>query len=200
MPRSSKKFDELLHDIRSPLTSAIISCEEALKKDALNEDLNDIYESLKYIVQLISADAGDEEFDVIEVISSSIRSAKIYSHNKCEIKFMGSGSHLYGNRASFKRVINNLLLNSIEGSSTVIHIEVAGSTVIKIRDNGIGIPVEDIPNIFNAEFSTKEAISLEHGLGLSICKSIIEKDFGGQISVKSKTGSHHGTTFTMIFP
>lgn len=202
MPRSSKKVDELLHDIKSPLTSAIISCEEALEKDPHNENLHDVFESLKYIASLINADIGDEKFDVREVISSSIKSAKKFSHNKCEIKFTSPDSFIYGNRAKFKRVIDNILLNAIEASANKINIQVEMKSSIEIRisDNGTGIHVGDFVNIFNAGFSTKDKLSSNHGLGLYISKSIIEKDFGGHISVESTTGSDHGTIFTMVFP
>ena len=61
MPRSSKKIDELLHDIKSPLTSALISCEEgleivndrkSLRIGSLKENIHDIHESLKNIKYL----------------------------------------------------------------------------------------------------------------------------------------------------
>ncbi len=208
MPRSSKKIDELLHDIKSPLTSAIISCEEALDKDPLNENLRDVRESLKYIASLINADSGDERFSVREVISSSIKSAKKFSIDSCEINFSSPDNYIYGNTIKFKRVIDNILLNAIEALATniVIRVEIVmansenASTVVKISDNGPGIMAGDLEKVFDNGFSTKDKTMVNSGLGLYICKSIIEKDFGGQISVESKIGRDHGTTFTLVFP
>lgn len=211
MPRSSKKIDELLHDIKSPLTSAIISCEETLeivndqetlRKDSIIEYLRDIHESLQCIKNLVSTDTYDEKFDVREVISSSIKSAKKISLNTCEIRLSSPDIAIYGSRTKFRRVINNLLLNAVEAFATNIDIKVEAKSSMEIRisDNGIGIPKDKLEYIFDKGYSLKTSkfkTSRNHGLGLCICKSIIEKDFGGEITVESSIGSHHGTVFTI---
>ena len=214
MPRSSKKFDELLHDIKSPLTSALISCEEvleivndrkSLRKGSLKEYIHDIHESLKYIKGLTCCGNSEsrEKFNIREIISDSIKSVKKVCTVSCEIKFSSHSDSLYGNRFKFKRVIDNLLINSVEATATVIDIQVevisanprGDCIVIKIRDNGLGIGKNNLKKIFCDGFSTKDKTSHSRGLGLSICKSIIEKDFGGEIGVESKVGK--GTAFTI---
>jgi len=65
---------------------------------------------------------------------------------------------------------------------------------ISFADQGIGIPQEVLPNIFDPYFTTKPA---GHGLGLAISHSIITRH-GGHISVQSEQGV--GTTFSILLP
>jgi two-component system NtrC family sensor kinase len=67
---------------------------------------------------------------------------------------------------------------------------------IEITDNGVGIPEEDIPHIFEPFFSTKTKTS-GIGLGLSIVHGIIQSH-NGKVEVKSKRGT--GTTISIILP
>jgi len=68
--------------------------------------------------------------------------------------------------------------------------------IIKIKDNGIGIPADQLPKIFEALFSTK-AIGQGTGLGLTICQDII-KEHQGTLTVDSVLGKY--TEFTIILP
>jgi len=75
-----------------------------------------------------------------------------------------------------------------------IHIETASNkreNIIEIRDNGHGIPAENLTKIFDSLFTTKTSGT---GLGLPYCKSVIEQH-GGTISVSSNP-----TTFTITLP
>jgi signal transduction histidine kinase len=66
--------------------------------------------------------------------------------------------------------------------------------VFQVRDNGPGIARQDLEKIFRPGYTTKSRGS---GLGLYICKSIVE-GFGGSILVASKPG--HGAVFTVEIP
>lgn len=70
------------------------------------------------------------------------------------------------------------------------------NVVIKISDNGIGIPISIINRVFDPFFTTKE-VGKGTGLGLSITYGIV-KEFGGTIDVESK--EMHGSKFTIKFP
>jgi len=71
-----------------------------------------------------------------------------------------------------------------------------GSAVIRIADNGSGIPADKIGQIFNPFYTTK-APGKGTGLGLFIVKQVVEKN-KGSIAVESEAGV--GTTFTLRFP
>jgi signal transduction histidine kinase len=66
--------------------------------------------------------------------------------------------------------------------------------ILEIADTGKGIPSVHFPKVFEPYFTTKTTGT---GLGLPICKKIIE-DHGGEISVMSEVGA--GTTFSLSLP
>jgi signal transduction histidine kinase len=68
------------------------------------------------------------------------------------------------------------------------------AAVVEITDNGVGIPEEILPKVFNVHFSTKKG---GHGLGLSNCRKIVEQHHG-ELTVNSAPGE--GTTFRMVLP
>jgi len=88
------------------------------------------------------------------------------------------------------------------GSLTIDAEPVAGGRVaVHVRDSGCGIREEDLPRIFEPFFSTKQYADRPDkrglGLGLTICRDIVE-EHGGELTVESKLGE--GTTFTLTVP
>jgi signal transduction histidine kinase len=69
-----------------------------------------------------------------------------------------------------------------------------GKVIIKVKDNGKGIPPELFNKIFSPNFSTKNS---GMGLGLAITRKIVEQ-FSGSIDFETKLDE--GTTFTLVFP
>lgn len=100
-----------------------------------------------------------------------------------------------------EQVLINLILNAVEAckgreNSKIIlsaNINTYGHTILKISDNGKGIPDEIIDEIFVPFFSTKKSGS---GIGLSLCKQIILLH-NGKIQVKSVEGK--GTVISLVF-
>jgi signal transduction histidine kinase len=99
-------------------------------------------------------------------------------------------------------VVRNLIGNAIKYSKTGGAVEIAihkepDCIKLSVSDNGIGIPAEDIPHIWDEFFRAKNA-HLEGitgtGLGLAIVKQYVER-FGGEVGVASEVGK--GTTFTV---
>lgn len=105
--------------------------------------------------------------------------------------------------SQLQQVFLNIMNNAIDaiGKGGEIRIETAHFSknheiMIRITDNGPGIPKENIDKIFDPFFTTKK-VGEGTGLGLSIVYSIIEK-LGGRIMVASVPGK--GTSFTIYFP
>lgn len=99
------------------------------------------------------------------------------------------------------RVLQNLVTNAIQAipvsgqGRITLDLQAEGSkAVIKVTDNGMGIPPDIQELVFVPNFTTKSSGS---GLGLAICKNIINAA-GGKISFTTKTGM--GTTFTIQLP
>jgi len=116
--------------------------------------------------------------------------------------------HITANFGELWQVISNLMLNSMdalgEGGRVTLRASTSrdpsnGSSRIRITiaDNGQGISVAALPRIFEPFFTTKGSIG--NGLGLWVCKQIVQ-NHGGSIRVRSRTSGFHGTTFSMVLP
>lgn len=112
---------------------------------------------------------------------------------------------VYADKYDIERVVLNILTNSIkytpENGEIKIYVGfVYNDAYIKIFDNGIGIPEEDLTRIFERFYRVDKARSREMGgtgLGLSIAKEILDKN-GGSIDIKSKVGE--GTEVVIRIP
>jgi two-component system, OmpR family, heavy metal sensor histidine kinase CusS len=113
-----------------------------------------------------------------------------------------------GNRAHLRQVVNNLLDNAIkytpQGGRVEIRLEATPDGAfakVSVSDNGPGIDAPDVPAIFDRFFRTDRARSRDEthgaGLGLSICKSVIESHYG-TIRCESEIG--RGTTMVVVLP
>lgn len=100
-------------------------------------------------------------------------------------------------RQMFMVVFDNALKFSPEGSTIHVDVKCAGGVEITIRDEGVGIAPEELPNIFE-KFYKSRLLENEKGsgLGLAIAKYICEKH-NGTVRVESELGK--GTAFTFVF-
>jgi signal transduction histidine kinase len=104
-----------------------------------------------------------------------------------------------GDRFALQRVYRNLITNAIQATEPGGRVTIATSRVgdqiqITVTDTGSGIPADRISAIFD-DFVTTKRRGL--GLGLAICKRIVEQ-LDGTIVVESEVG--RGTAFTLRFP
>ena len=109
-----------------------------------------------------------------------------------------------GNRVQLQQVIVNLIRNAIEAMSTVTNgarilrirsaIHEPGSVLVSIEDSGTGIDSKDTDRIFDSFFTTKPQGT---GMGLSICRSIIE---GHQGRLWASSDIDHGAVFNLLLP
>ena len=115
-----------------------------------------------------------------------------------EKKFEGL---LIGDKNKFYQVVLNLVSNSIKYSNDNGKIKIYTNIskdkfVLVVKDNGIGIPKEDLPRIFERFYTVdKSRTSKGTGLGLAIVKHIV-KLFNGEIFVESELGK--GSKFTVV--
>ena len=112
-------------------------------------------------------------------------------------------SAVFADKNEIKRVIFNLLGNAInhnpKGTSVLLSTWIKGKDIIvSVKDNGTGIPKEDIPKLFK-RFSqgTSEKRSAGTGLGLYLSRKIVEAH-GGKIWLESD--KKKGTEFLFVLP
>ncbi len=110
------------------------------------------------------------------------------------------------NPLHLRQILVNLIGNAIKFSRTngVVTVEgeadAAGAVVLRVCDNGIGIPSQAIGGLFKPFSQVDGAYAKKHegvGLGLSICKSIVDA-YGGKIAIDSTLGV--GTAVVIRFP
>ena len=104
--------------------------------------------------------------------------------------------------AAWKQVLTNLIENAIKYSESPAKVYIStrhsrSLAVIEVKDEGRGIPADDLPFIFERFYRVDDARTLDEsgtGLGLAIVKAIVEL-YGGEITVHSTV--NEGTTFRL---
>lgn len=142
--------------------------------------------------------------EITQVIQMLEHKAK-KSHVKISLK-LSKGIKMFGNSMKFSQLITNLVLNAIDAHENVkrkeklieVRLQKINSNIrLEVQDWGSGIHEKYLPKIFDPLFTTKSH-GKGIGMGLSICKDVVEKDLKGKCVVKSKIGA--GTTFIIEFP
>ncbi len=212
------------HELRTPLTS-IGGFVETLKIKELDEKnrnkaidiiefeverlkglINNLLrlseiENIENVKHLADIDIKDDIYEVIKLLGPLADKKNI----KLMLNMGDSLNPINGDRDWFRLILTNLIENSIkytdEDGNVKIYISNYGQGInLIIEDNGIGIPEEDIPRIFERFYrvdKSRSNIIEGSGLGLSIVKHIVIL-FGGSIEVESELGK--GSRFTVILP
>lgn len=204
------------HELKTPLTS-IKGFAETLKyvedNNTRNKFLDIIDKEAERLTNLIndililsnienSNKMKEEGFNPSEVIEEVIDIVVNSMNNKqVKINFNNKGiKDLLGDRDKFYQMILNLVENAIKYSKDKVIIDInaydrKNYAYIEIEDNGIGIPKEDLPRIFERFYRVdKSRAKGGTGLGLAIVKHIV-KMFNGEIFVDSIVDK--GTKFTI---
>jgi|GEM_PF-1612230 len=111
---------------------------------------------------------------------------------------------IYAEKAKVYQILNNLLMNAIQAlkandeSNRIIELDIFPedtNIVFEISDNGVGIPEEQLTQIFHHGFTTKKS---GHGFGLHSCANLMA-EMHGEIYVDSQ-GPGNGACFKVVFP
>jgi signal transduction histidine kinase len=142
-----------------------------------------------------------EEADLSEVVSESVRSLRITLGDRKVELIIGELPSAVGIPKGLIQVFTNILKNAIDASpeGASVHTSAAcedGNIVVRIRDEGSGIPDNVKNRIFEPFFTTKEA-GKGTGLGLPICARIMERFNGG---IEIEPGADGGTIVTLRIP
>jgi two-component system phosphate regulon sensor histidine kinase PhoR len=213
------------HELKTPVTS-IMGFIETLQNGAINnkkdslEFLNIIQSQsisldliIKDLLSLSSLESSEnteielEELNLSEIVSSAIEVChKDIGKKKTEIQLSFPDSlTVRVNPILMEQAIINLISNAVRYSPEKSRITIYGESfqdynLIKITDNGPGIPEKDIPRVFERFYTVNKARSRElggTGLGLAIVKHIVLAH-KGEININSKDGM--GTEFIIRIP
>jgi signal transduction histidine kinase len=169
---------------------------------------NFVKELLNLTQMRLSGQLQMEPFSLPDNISKALASVATRAKEKSitvTSNVEPSLGQIVGNEFSINEMITNLLFNAVKYTpeNKSVHLEAKShddSVRIEISDTGIGIPADELGNIFEEFFRASNAKKREKdgtGLGLSIVKQIVDRH-GGEISAQSQEGQ--GTKFTVTLP
>lgn len=214
------------HELRTPLTSisGFVSLLLAGRAGSLTmqqekyltvvkqqtQNLTKLIENLLDLSRLRAkgVDTVREPVDISDVVEAATRHLRVAALEKdisMEVTVPSDLPPAASETGRMTQVVTNILENALKfsppGQAVKVSAHLNGELVqVQIQDNGPGIPTSDQPQIFDRFFQAHPAGSSDQGgfgLGLAICKELIEQN-GGNIWVESEPGS--GSTFYFTVP
>ncbi|MDO9535465.1 MAG: ATP-binding protein [Bacillota bacterium] len=222
----SRLFAEISHELRTPLT-AVLGFVEAIRdgmvqdKALLERYLDIIYTQTVHITRLVDdilalsrLESGTIIVEKLPVemtalaqgVVISMESAANSKNTSILLEKKTENAIVIGDVDRMEQIIRNLVKNAIRATENgIIKVGVEarqGEVLLTIEDNGIGIPPDDLPHIWDRFYRVKNQGGSHiqekgTGLGLVIVKKLIQLQ-GGKIEVVSQLGK--GTTFSISFP
>ena len=229
--RRSEQHDAFLnsvtHELKTPIASIKLYLETLRSRDVVPEKRQEFYSVmladtdrlLHTVEQVLQAgrtrekkrQMNVEKLKLGAVLSEAVEIARTrYNLDENVIRMAEPENDLsvLGDAADLRTVFVNLIDNAVKYSGTdrKVSIRAKRTTLNKkvdvfIRDNGVGIPADELKRIFKRFYRVPNESSKDRkgtGLGLAIVRSIIEKH-GGKIRADSK-GEGRGTTFVVQLP
>lgn len=215
---------DVSHELKTPITSIMGYADTLLEgeydKDTQSRFLNVIAEEARRMAKLVTDLLTLSRFDNNQVLQEKVRfdlgelvkqcQEKVQIEidkkgHKVECFVTADVPKVYADKEGIERVVLNILTNSIkytpEGGNIKIYVGfVYNDAYIKVIDNGLGIPEEDLNRIFERFYRVDKARTRQMGgtgLGLSIAKEILDKN-NGTIDIKSEKGK--GTEVVIRIP
>lgn len=181
----------------------------SMKADKLNAIISDILRASELDTDEFKIDyATAKPENVEEMVKSIIEQLQPQiDEKKLEVKLeveknipliMTSGEFL---EQAIYNLVDNAIKYTPQGYVKIFLLKDNNNLIIKVQDNGIGIPEIELKKIFDKFARGSNAVDVYAngtGLGLFIVKRIVEAHQGGKVSVESKEGK--GTTFTISLP
>jgi len=225
LEKQRRLIGAISHDLRTPLTILRGDMEVALLRERpvseyqeiLRSDLEEVDRISRLVEDLLTvskAEAGDLKM-VFRPADMSRILAELHADYAPSASDKGMDLTIDAENAiileldehRIKQLFANLIENAIKYSPAGGRVDLVlrrgeKEAWVLVRDQGIGIPPEELPYIFEPFYRGGEAKHLAskgYGLGLSICKQIANAH-NGDIEVESRVGPESGTTFKVRFP
>ena len=221
LKQKNEFINQLGHDLKTPLTpllSLLPVIEEKESDPDLKRLLDVVLRNARYMKNLVvdtlnlaklnlpNLEFNLEGINLRDVIEDTLRDNEhIISKGNVNVENLVDDVYVKADRLRVKEVLTNLITNSVkftpEGGRIVFYTESAGDEVkVCIEDNGMGLEEEQREKIFDEFYKVDESRHNvdSSGLGLTICKRIIEKH-GGRIWAESE-GVGKGTRICFTLP
>ncbi|RVU55648.1 HAMP domain-containing sensor histidine kinase [Anaerosphaera multitolerans] len=211
------------HELKTPITT-IKSYSETLLESSLeeeevnhfisiiNRENNRMERIVADLLQLSNIDYGNsnwhiEEIDTYSAIGETLESLSLLIDEKnlsIKLDIPMDIKDIFADKHALNQILMNIISNAVKYSNADGKINISATSNhfnvnIKVQDNGIGIPEEDLNRIFERFYRVEKSRSRSMGgtgLGLSIAKELIDA-MGGDIKIQSQL--KEGTTVTLTF-
>ena len=214
-----KSLEDISHQLKTPLTSMLIILDNLIddanmKKSMQEEFIHDLKRevlNINFLVQnllkLTKFDVNTVKFNRKNILVSDLikevmkNTATLSDLKNIIINVKGKKNIKLNIDYNWQiEALTNILKNCLEHSYNDSKIDIEYSenkayTKIDITDYGVGITKKDLPHIFERFYQSENALNESMGIGLSLAKSIIEKD-NGRVFV---TSNNNKTTFTIKY-
>ncbi len=220
---SKRLVADASHDLRTPLTilrgelesfaeDARLNAELRARAGSMLEEIVHLSKIVEQLFTLSRLDAGEAQaewagFDLSELARTTAEQMSLLAEDKSVAITCDAGERMpvKGSRVRLKQVIVNLLDNAIKytpakGAIQLRVLAVNGHAVMEVEDNGIGVPSNALPHIFERFYRADAARSVgseSAGLGLAIVKSICAAH-GADVEAQSTVG--RGSCFRVKVP
>ena len=214
-----KSLEDISHQLKTPLTSMLIILDNLIDdanmpKKLQEEFIHDLKRevlNINFLVQnllkLTKFDVNTVKFNRKDILVSNLikevmkNTATLSDLKNIVINVKGNKNIKLNIDYNWQiEALTNILKNCLEHSYNNSEVDIEYSenkayTKIDITDYGVGITKNDLPHIFERFYQSENALNESMGIGLSLAKSIIEKD-NGRVFVQS---NNHKTTFTIKY-
>ncbi len=200
-----------VHEIKTPITSANLIIEN--NKDITNlkilDEINKIDKFVEQALFYARSTSLEKDFKITntslkDLVNESIKSySKLLIQSKGKLKFNNLDIRVDIDKKFCVFILGQLIANAIKYKRDDLVLEFTGeslenSTLLKIRDNGLGISKDELPRIFDKGFTGKNySLTKSTGIGLYLAKKLSTK-MNIKISVDSVLNSY--TEITLEFP
>ena len=214
----SEFFSNITHDLKTPLTSIKLATEILMRKDKrddpqlfiIQKNTEKLTSMINNLLNYSKIESGRIELnikreDLIELLDDVIFTVQPLAQDKgvrLELKAPETPVMVPFDKERMFQVFLNLLANAVKFSpreaSVVISVDQRpDSVVVSVEDYGPGIPEEEWPRIFEKFYRGSETKSDGMGLGLAICRGILQAH-GGEIWISKP--NHAGIIFNVRLP
>lgn len=201
---------DISHELRSPLTRMKVSLEflPGQHRESLQDDIQDMEDMITTILETAKTHHHHSKpaMKEVELVAMLEKIVQQFKNAVLIIKTPSPELHCIFDPDQLRTVLQNVIENGIKYSEqaeepiTITLFQGRNGIAIEIKDKGVGINSDDLPFLFEPFYRVDRSRSKGtggYGLGLSLCKTIMEAH-GGTITIKSDTDI--GTTVKLYIP
>ena len=204
---------DVSHELRSPLTRMKVALESLSESNAKKNIREDVAEMEKMVTEVLKTARSHymhgqlnlQRINIVDLLNGVLSTFK-GQHPGVRASEMSDRVELCVDPDRVNSVMKNILDNAIKysfNSSEPVKVSMENHKpyiIIRVQDNGVGIPEDELPYIFEPFYRVEKSRSKDtggYGLGLSLCKTVMEAHHG-KIEIESSLGK--GTTVSLFFP